>query len=254
LICQGAVNSTLFSTVTGKNFDPTVIFRLINFIRMDEPNINIFNNPAADIVGKRRRGRPRKYQEGMNSTHPPSRRSLSRIQAAEPLPLALPSAPPAYTASPDYAGAVSHTPAHSSECPSRQIDQPQLLSALADLENMPMGLFNKDETCFNRSQYTDRDIASVLSSISASIDKSAELTFRGDSIQALIRTVQLQDQIIQRIPRCLICLEPHNMPVVSTVCWHVFCESCWLQSLASKRICPHCSSITSPEDLRRLYL
>lgn len=31
--------------------------------------------------------------------------------------------------------------------------------------------------------------------------------------------------------KCLICLEHYKKPVISTVCWHVHCEECWLHTL-----------------------
>ncbi|CAH1121838.1 unnamed protein product [Ceutorhynchus assimilis] len=54
--------------------------------------------------------------------------------------------------------------------------------------------------------------------------------------------------------RCLICLEQYKKPVISTVCWHVHCEECWLHTLGSKKLCPQCSMITSPTDLRRIFM
>nr|XP_015839254.1 PREDICTED: E3 ubiquitin-protein ligase RNF220 [Tribolium castaneum] len=54
--------------------------------------------------------------------------------------------------------------------------------------------------------------------------------------------------------KCLICLEHYKKPVISTVCWHVHCEDCWLHALGSKNICPQCSMITAPTDLRRIFM
>ncbi|XP_031335981.1 protein Teyrha-meyrha-like isoform X2 [Photinus pyralis] len=54
--------------------------------------------------------------------------------------------------------------------------------------------------------------------------------------------------------KCLICLEHYKKPVISTVCWHVHCEECWLHTLSSKKVCPQCSMITSPSDLRRIFM
>ncbi|KAL4235837.1 hypothetical protein ACF0H5_004227 [Mactra antiquata] len=55
-------------------------------------------------------------------------------------------------------------------------------------------------------------------------------------------------------PKCLICMESFNKPVTSTQCWHVHCEECWLRTLGAKKLCPQCNMITSPSDLRRIYL
>jgi len=54
--------------------------------------------------------------------------------------------------------------------------------------------------------------------------------------------------------RCLICLEHYRVPLVSINCWHVHCEKCWLAALGSLKLCPQCKVITSPNDLRKIYL
>jgi hypothetical protein len=58
--------------------------------------------------------------------------------------------------------------------------------------------------------------------------------------------------------KCLVCLgglgRLGSEPTVSVKCWHVYCRPCWLQALAAKRLCPNCSMITTPADLRRIYL
>lgn len=73
--------------------------------------------------------------------------------------------------------------------------------------------------------------------------------------QFLLSVIANQQQQLALMPRCRVCLESSFVtPLVSTVCWHVMCEACWLNSLRYKRVCPACSSITAPEDLRRIYL
>jgi hypothetical protein len=54
--------------------------------------------------------------------------------------------------------------------------------------------------------------------------------------------------------KCLICMERYKKPVISVCCWHVHCEECWLHTLGAKKLCPQCNMITSPSDLRRIYL
>ncbi|XP_055950016.1 E3 ubiquitin-protein ligase RNF220-like [Argiope bruennichi] len=54
--------------------------------------------------------------------------------------------------------------------------------------------------------------------------------------------------------KCLICMEPYTKPVVSTTCWHVHCEECWLMTLGVKKLCPQCNMIVFPTDLRKIYL
>ncbi|CAL4145234.1 unnamed protein product, partial [Meganyctiphanes norvegica] len=53
---------------------------------------------------------------------------------------------------------------------------------------------------------------------------------------------------------CLVCHGLYDSPLVSVVCWHVHCEQCWLHSLAAKKLCPQCSAIVSPADLRKIYI
>ncbi|XP_055374029.1 E3 ubiquitin-protein ligase RNF220 [Condylostylus longicornis] len=54
--------------------------------------------------------------------------------------------------------------------------------------------------------------------------------------------------------KCLICMDVYFKPAVSICCWHVHCETCWLRTLGARKLCPQCNMITSPTDLRRIYL
>ena len=73
-------------------------------------------------------------------------------------------------------------------------------------------------------------------------------------IESLKTRIHQLEVASRSAPRCLICLEPYKTPVTSIVCWHVHCEQCWLQTLGSKKLCPQCQKITTPADLRRIYL
>ena len=42
--------------------------------------------------------------------------------------------------------------------------------------------------------------------------------------------------------------------VVSVVCWHVLCRTCWLSSLSTKKACRECGAAAKPGDLRRVFL
>ncbi|XP_049603493.1 E3 ubiquitin-protein ligase RNF220a isoform X4 [Syngnathus scovelli] len=48
--------------------------------------------------------------------------------------------------------------------------------------------------------------------------------------------------------------DSYTMPLTSIQCWHVHCEECWLRTLGNKKLCPQCNTITSPGDLRRVFL
>ncbi|XP_070194130.1 E3 ubiquitin-protein ligase Rnf220-like, partial [Littorina saxatilis] len=54
--------------------------------------------------------------------------------------------------------------------------------------------------------------------------------------------------------KCLICMNQYQEPLVSIQCWHVHCEKCWFHTLGAKKLCPQCNMITSPSDLRRIFL
>ncbi|XP_068599408.1 E3 ubiquitin-protein ligase RNF220 [Brachionichthys hirsutus] len=54
--------------------------------------------------------------------------------------------------------------------------------------------------------------------------------------------------------KCLICMDTYTTPLTSIQCWHVHCEECWLRTLGAKKLCPQCNTITSPGDLRRVFL
>ncbi|XP_032872365.1 E3 ubiquitin-protein ligase RNF220-like, partial [Amblyraja radiata] len=54
--------------------------------------------------------------------------------------------------------------------------------------------------------------------------------------------------------RCHVCMASYSVPLASIQCWHIHCEECWLRTLGSKKLCPQCNAITSPHDLRRIYL
>lgn len=73
-------------------------------------------------------------------------------------------------------------------------------------------------------------------------------------IESLKEKIREYENFIKNKPKCLICLDDYKEPVVSICCWHVYCENCWLFSLGARKLCPQCNMITSPTDLRRIYL
>uniref|UniRef100_A0A182VXZ9 RING-type domain-containing protein n=1 Tax=Anopheles minimus TaxID=112268 RepID=A0A182VXZ9_9DIPT len=73
-------------------------------------------------------------------------------------------------------------------------------------------------------------------------------------IESLKAKIREYEGYIRNRPKCLICMDDFRKPIVSVCCWHVYCEECWLHTLWAKKLCPQCSMITSPTDLRRIYL
>ena len=73
-------------------------------------------------------------------------------------------------------------------------------------------------------------------------------------IESLKSKIREQNKLLSSFYKCLICLEQYQVPLVSVNCWHVHCEKCWLASLGAKKLCPQCKAITSPADLRKIYM
>ncbi|KAK8385227.1 hypothetical protein O3P69_012201, partial [Scylla paramamosain] len=78
----------------------------------------------------------------------------------------------------------------------------------------------------------------------------------GAVVEALRARVRELEEACQRPlnTTCRVCHEDYEAPLVSVSCWHVHCRACWFGALASRRLCPQCSVITGPSDLRRVYL
>ncbi|XP_037391824.1 E3 ubiquitin-protein ligase RNF220 [Pygocentrus nattereri] len=74
-----------------------------------------------------------------------------------------------------------------------------------------------------------------------------------EALKTRIRDLEKQLTRGDRI-KCLICMDSYTIPLTSIQCWHVHCEECWLRTLGAKKLCPQCNTITSPGDLRRVYL
>lgn len=73
-----------------------------------------------------------------------------------------------------------------------------------------------------------------------------------DSLKAKLR--YYEQQHVPGKYKCLICLDDYRNPAISVACWHVHCEQCWLRSLGARKLCPQCNLITTPKDLRRIYM
>lgn len=79
-------------------------------------------------------------------------------------------------------------------------------------------------------------------------------TASGHIIEALKEKIREYETIITNKSKCLICMDEYRIPVVSICCWHVHCEECWLRTLGARKLCPQCNMITSPADLRKIYM
>ncbi|KAM4749198.1 E3 ubiquitin-protein ligase Rnf220-like [Rhinophrynus dorsalis] len=73
-------------------------------------------------------------------------------------------------------------------------------------------------------------------------------------LETLREKIQELTEKLRNTHTCHICLDSYSVPVTSIQCWHIHCEGCWLRALGTKKLCPQCNTITSPCDLRRVYL
>lgn len=130
-----------------------------------------------------------------------------------------------------------------------------------ELDALPMAAVNieGDESRYGAPQYTVADVQRIIKEARKNMykcgrDEELKPILETDSRETLLERIKLlEGRLESSSARCLICLDSFVNPVVSTVCWHVCCEVCWCQTLGSKRLCPQCNRITSPDDLRRIY-
>ncbi|KAH8312609.1 hypothetical protein KR044_011669 [Drosophila immigrans] len=104
------------------------------------------------------------------------------------------------------------------------------------------------------SETTDAMDESASTSHGATSRGSKSAANQTQIIESLKARLRLFEQQAQSKFKCLICIDDYKNPAISVSCWHVHCEQCWLQTLGARKLCPQCNSITTPKDLRRIYL
>jgi len=147
----------------------------------------------------------------------------------------------------------------------------QICKSTGDEETEDVVVDGDDTATFGASQFHENDIQSAVAASETSsttdegagdVKMSTSFTLReSDSkdhiISALKQRVHELEEMNKEAKlknRCLICLGDYKKPVVSTSCWHVHCEECWLLALGNKKLCPQCNLITPPTHLRRIYM
>lgn len=135
-------------------------------------------------------------------------------------------------------------------------------------------MVNIDDDCgpgsaYGHAQYTDADVARVLGmpggEAFTEADAQDQLQLNG-LLQRILARQDPGEAQLRRLLRalmeqssapakCAVCLEALRMPAaVSTVCWHVLCERCWLRQIGTaKSLCPQCTSIVGLSDLRKVF-
>lgn len=120
----------------------------------------------------------------------------------------------------------------------------------ADIENIIKTDYSKQKKAKDRateSEQQETKNALLIQSILSTAPPSADFASLQVALKSLLDRISLA-------PKCAVCWETLKMPsTVSVNCWHVCCEECWLRTLGTKRLCPHCSTITNPCDLRKVF-
>ena len=106
------------------------------------------------------------------------------------------------------------------------------------------------ETRTNIQEALTGQKSTVASDLEANIlEKSPKKT-----PEEFIKHLQEENSDLRTKTMCNICMDSYKTPLVSTVCWHVSCEECWMRALGTKKLCPQCKVIIQPKDLRRIYM
>lgn len=161
------------------------------------------------------------------------------------------------------AGNMEDVAEHVEEClaggreNSEEEHEDQVTERIEVPDEMPVSAFinvEGEESRYGKAQYTFADMKR-LASLPDPPDPTNNLPLDPSCPRSdLLQRIREQEEQLSRSPHCLICLDAYRSPVVSVGCWHVCCEGCWGRVLVAKRLCPQCSRITAPEDLRRIYL
>lgn len=119
---------------------------------------------------------------------------------------------------------------------------------------------------YGDAQYTAADVGASLSAESAAAPAEAPRPVEPAASQSAVHPPGTSSLVISALraqvaeleasgpgARCAVCRGAFVRPVVSVICWHVCCEQCFLTALGTRGLCPHCTSITMPGDLRRIY-
>ncbi len=141
-------------------------------------------------------------------------------------------------------------------------------------EDQELDIENDEEQVFGPSQFSDVDIIppraessqeeiemQTLREAALGVKSPASRVDAEDSgaeeehpSEKQVENLQREIDELKRKSMCTVCMDSYSNPLVSTVCWHVHCKSCWLQALGCRKVCPQCKVITRGQDLRRIYL
>lgn len=117
-------------------------------------------------------------------------------------------------------------------------------------ENLRQVLIGEDTSLCKSSEIDD---GAQNDDEDETVMKSPDLMSMSE-LQSAVAQLRKENGSLRQQVLCNICFDTYTKPVVSVVCWHVHCESCWLRALGTKKLCPQCKIIIQPRDLRRVFL
>ncbi len=123
------------------------------------------------------------------------------------------------------------------------------IESRTNIQRVLLGQTSKVNDDTERKQHNNDERAST-SQAEAADDNDND----NDDLTKSVERLKLENAELKQKSMCNICMDVYNRPVVSTLCWHVSCEECWLRALGSKKLCPQCKVIIQPKDLRRIFL
>jgi len=131
--------------------------------------------------------------------------------------------------------------------------------ASADVTMYVRRLISANETAHQKNHHSSAATTEPMddpTSLEPSTSQASRSTNNNQQqiIESLKARLRLYEKQAQSKLKCLICIDDYKNPAISVSCWHVHCEQCWLQTLGARKLCPQCNSITTPKDLRRIYL
>ena len=157
------------------------------------------------------------------------------------------------------------------DCPSNQVtiqrtEEEEELDILGDDDDEGKGIDSDQNETEEAAQYEfPQDISTPSASSQPSALEGAQLFDEKSTCSKDIKerkpNIPLDDSkddldmtTEEKGEMCKICMGCYSRPLVSTSCWHVHCQTCWLRALGAARVCPQCKAPVKPDDLSKVFL
>ncbi|XP_023717899.1 E3 ubiquitin-protein ligase Rnf220 isoform X4 [Cryptotermes secundus] len=133
----------------------------------------------------------------------------------------------------------------------KPVSQNKANATEVEVKEEPMSLTTSSQQLSDVAETTSSDNTGSAAGVGSDVQTRNQVL---EALKTRIRELETETRAVGDKFKCLICMERYKKPVISVCCWHVHCEECWLHTLGAKKLCPQCNMITSPSDLRRIYM